>query len=56
MLIPDNLIGIIIEEEGNTIWKIMSETETKINVSRQVKRAYIKYFMLLYMLCLSKIR
>lgn len=34
ILIPDNLIGIIIEEEGNMIRKIMSETETKISVSR----------------------
>ncbi|XP_016659964.1 uncharacterized protein LOC100167988 isoform X3 [Acyrthosiphon pisum] len=33
ILIPDNLIGIIIEEEGYTIKKIMSETETKISVS-----------------------
>jgi len=34
ILIHNNLIGIIIGKGGNTIRKIMSETETKINVSR----------------------
>ncbi|XP_022182325.1 uncharacterized protein LOC111042124 isoform X3 [Myzus persicae] len=33
ILIPDTIIGIIIEEEGNMVRKIMSDTETKINVS-----------------------
>jgi len=33
ILIHDNLIGLIIGEEGNTIRNVMSKTETKINVS-----------------------
>jgi len=34
ILIHDNLIGLIIGEEGNTIRNIMCVTETKINVTR----------------------
>jgi len=34
ILIHNNVIGLIIEEEGNTIRNIMSETETKMSVSR----------------------
>jgi len=37
ILIHDNLIGLIIGEEGNTIRNIVSETETKINVFKYVK-------------------
>lgn len=34
ILAHNNLIGRIIGKEGNTIKRIMSETETKITVSR----------------------
>jgi len=36
ILAHNNLIGRIIGKEGNTIKRIMSETETKITVSRLV--------------------
>lgn len=37
ILAHNNLIGRIIGKEGNTIKRIMSETETKITVSRLVE-------------------